>query len=83
MCKTDEMIKKIADTFIEKIEAFNGQWEKPFFGASQKFARNIITKKHYRGLNLVALWLSQEKNNFSSNYVILLGFIINIFIIYL
>lgn len=67
MCKTDEMIKKIADTFIEKIEAFSGKWEEPFFGASYKFARNIITKKHYRGLNLVSLWLSQEKNNYSSN----------------
>lgn len=67
MSKTDEMIKDIANSFIEKIENFNGKWEKPFFGGSKEFARNIITKKHYRGLNLVCLWLSQEKNNFTSN----------------
>ena len=67
MCKTDEMIKQIADAFIAKIEAFNGKWEEPFFGANKNFARNVITKRQYRGLNLVCLWLSQEKNNFTSN----------------
>lgn len=67
MTKTDEIIKKIADKFIEKINEFNGQWEKPFFGANAAAPRNIVSKKLYRGLNIVSLWIAAEEKGFTSN----------------
>lgn len=66
MTKTDEIIKKIADKFIEKINQFEGHWEKPFFSCSA-LPRNVITKKPYRGLNTMLLWVAAEEKNFSSN----------------
>lgn len=66
MAKTDDLIKKIANSFIKKIEAFNGKWEKPFFTANIP-AINVMSKKYYRGINLAVLWIAQEDNGYTSN----------------
>lgn len=67
MTKTDEIIKKIADKFIAKINNFAGEWERPFFDTTTAAPRNVASKKLYRGLNLVTLWLTAEENKFTSN----------------
>lgn len=67
MTKTDEIIKKIADKFIAKIKAFDGKWERPFFKTNLAAPKNVITKKPYRGLNVVSLWFAAEEQGFCSN----------------
>lgn len=65
--KTDEILKRVADNFIKKIEAFNGKWERPFFKYDLDFPRNISSKREYRGINTAILWCSAEDNDFTSN----------------
>lgn len=67
MTKTDEIIKKIADKFIEKIENFSGEWKEPFFRTALTCPVNTQTKKAYRGLNIISLWISAEEKGFTSN----------------
>lgn len=67
MNKTDEILKKVADNFIKKIEAFDGKWERPFFKYDLDFPKNVVSKKEYRGINTAILWMTAEENDFTSN----------------
>lgn len=67
MNRTDEILKKVADNFIKKIEAFDGKWERPFFKYDLDFPKNIVSKKEYRGINTAILWMTAEENDFTSN----------------
>lgn len=67
MTKTDEIIKKIANKFVEKIENFSGEWKEPFFRTALQTPINVQSKKRYRGLNIVSLWLNAEEKGFTSN----------------
>lgn len=67
MNKTDEILKKVADNFIKKIEAFNGKWERPFFKYDLDFPKNVVSKKEYRGINTAILWMTAEECDFTSN----------------
>ena len=63
MTDKGDLIETVANTLIERLENFSGEWEKPFFTF---FARNVATQKAYRGINILIL-------NFAAVYIVRLG----------
>ena len=59
-----DIIETVSNTIIERLENFSGEWEKPFISS---FARNITTKKAYRGINILILNFAALFNGFSSS----------------
>ena len=59
-----DFIETVSNTIIERLENFSGEWEKPFFTS---FARNVATKKAYRGINILILNFAALFNGFSSS----------------
>lgn len=60
--KTD-LIEKVSNQIIEKLETFEGKWEKPFVSL---FAYNILTQKPYRGINILLLNCAATEQKFTS-----------------
>ena len=58
-----DIIETVSNTIIERLENFSGEWEKPFISS---FARNITTKKAYRGINILILNFAAAVNGFTS-----------------
>lgn len=59
-----DIIEQVSNTIIERLEDFTGEWEKPFISS---FARNVSTKKAYRGINILILNFAALFNGFSSS----------------
>ena len=59
-----DIIETVSNTIINRLENFSGEWEKPFISS---FARNITTKKAYRGINILILNFAALFNGFSSS----------------
>ena len=64
----EEIIKSTADKFVAMLEEVKGkgQWVKPFF-ASNSLSINAISKKPYRGFNMVLLAFMCEEMGYTSN----------------
>ena len=60
--KTD-LIEKVSNQIIEKLETFEGKWEKPFVSL---FAYNVSTQKPYRGINILLLNCAAVEQKFTS-----------------
>ena len=59
----NDIIETVSNTIIERLENFSGKWEKPFISS---FARNITTKKTYRGINILLLNCAATEQKFTS-----------------
>lgn len=64
MTDKGDLIETVANTLIERLENFSGEWEKPFFTS---FARNVATQKAYRGINILILNFAAAVNGFTSS----------------
>ena len=67
MSNAKDVIKNIAQTFIDKLEQFDGKWEKPFFSGNTGFAVNVKSREFYNGINQVILYLTQDQRGYTSN----------------
>lgn len=47
-----DIIEQVANTLIERLENFSGEWEKPFISV---YPHNVVTGKPYRGINTLIL----------------------------
>jgi len=61
------LYQQITDKIIEQIESGVPPWRKPWTSTGGGMPRNIATKKHYRGLNILLLWDAAQQKGFSSN----------------
>jgi antirestriction protein ArdC len=50
--KQQDLIEKVSNQIIEKLQNLEGKWEQPFVSL---FAYNVLTKKPYRGINILLL----------------------------
>jgi antirestriction protein ArdC len=58
---------EITDTIVQAIEAGPGHFTLPWHrSVSVARPRNVATKRLYRGVNVLALWVSADKNGFPS-----------------
>lgn len=59
---------KITAQIIKSIEAGAGEWQMPWHRAGKGLNRpdNIDTKNHYRGINVLALWVEAMAQGFGS-----------------
>lgn len=69
MSKSDELFEKISNQLIEAIENGEpGQWKKPWQSiVGHGMPTNVVTKKAYRGFNVLAFWMAQEDGGFESS----------------
>ena len=58
--------KEITDTIIDALKKGVTPWKCPFEKA--RLPINFKTCKEYQGINILYLWLSAFKGNFTSNY---------------
>lgn len=55
--KTDDFRKKITDQVIDLMEEHEADWVKPWATTSAGVPTNLISKKHYRGINNIILMM--------------------------
>lgn len=60
--------QQVTDNIIKAIVAGTGSWQMPWHRAGAGLNRplNIATKNHYRGINILNLWVAAEVNHFTS-----------------
>lgn len=60
--------QQVTDSIIKAIEAGAGSWQMPWHRTGQGLNRpiNILTRNHYRGINILSLWVAAEANGFAS-----------------
>jgi antirestriction protein ArdC len=58
----------ITNQIVAAIERGAGEFRLPWHGSGGTIAqpKNVASKKHYRGVNIVALWAASEQNGFGS-----------------
>ncbi len=66
---TFDLYRSITDQIISSIEAGTPAWHKPWTGeaGSAPFPRRA-NGEHYRGINVLMLWLAAEENGYRSAY---------------
>jgi len=65
-----DIYQEVTDKIIKSLEesTCSGSWVKPWFDVVASGADyNIISKKPYRGINIMLLWLSKNENGFQSD----------------
>lgn len=67
--KTSDVYQQITDRVIAAIEAGAPKFEMPWHSeAAHTRPANVLTKKNYRGVNILALWVSQLTNGFRTSH---------------
>lgn len=58
----------ITNQIVAAIERGAGEFRLPWHGSGGTIAqpKNVASKKHYRGVNIVALWAASEQNGCGS-----------------
>jgi len=70
MQKRTDAHQLITDRIIAMIEAGAGEFRMPWHRSAKTplhMPVNCLTKKRYRGINVVSLWASAEENNYGSS----------------
>lgn len=70
MKTANDIYKAVTDSIVEALENSTGKYVLPWHktGSDVFSPTNISTKKQYRGINIVALWVTAEKRGYSSGY---------------
>lgn len=65
----NDVYTRITDEIVAAIEAGPGRWRLPWHHDGGDVARpmNLASKKRYRGINVLALWVSALKSGFTAN----------------
>lgn len=65
---TADIHSTITDAIVAAIEAGAGEWQMPWHKSGNGLHRpvNIDTGKRYRGVNILSLWASSQRNGFTS-----------------
>src|SRR6056297_1318144 len=60
--------QQVTDSIISAIEAGAGAWQMPWHRSGEGLNRpvNIDTHKHYRGINILNLWVAAERRGFAN-----------------
>lgn len=62
----DKALDIFAEAMIEKIESFNGEWQKPWFTeGSMQWPRNL-NGREYNGMNALLLMMQSEKQKYQT-----------------
>ena len=64
--KTNDLMEKITKQIVEDMEKGNLFWDTPWI-KSGNFPRNAVSKKIYRGVNIIWLTTIANKKGFTSN----------------
>ena len=63
-----DVYEAITDRVIAAIEAGAGEWQMPWHRSGVSRPLNALTKKPYRGVNVVALWAAADAHDYSSGF---------------
>ena len=65
----NDVYARITDEIVVAIEAGPGRWRLPWHHDGGDVARptNLVSKKRYRGINVLALWVAALKSGFTAN----------------
>lgn len=63
-----DVYSRITSEIIAAIEAGAGDWRMPWHhnGAAVTRPKNVASRNHYRGINVLALWIAAQANAYSS-----------------
>ncbi len=64
----NDVYEAITDRVIAAIEEGAGEWQMPWHRSGVSRPVNALTKKPYRGVNVVALWASAEAYRYGSGF---------------
>lgn len=64
----NDVYEEITDRVIAAIEAGAGEWQMPWHRSGVSRPLNARTKKPYRGVNVVALWVAAEARHYGSGF---------------
>jgi antirestriction protein ArdC len=64
----EDIYRRITDEIVAAIEAGPGRWRLPWHHDGSAVARpmNLVSKKKYRGINVLALWVAAMKSGHAS-----------------
>jgi antirestriction protein ArdC len=62
-----DIYQTVTDQIIAAIEAGAGEWQMPWHRAGGVQPINVESQKFYRGINVLALWVSDQVNGFGSS----------------
>jgi antirestriction protein ArdC len=62
-----DIYQSVTDSIIQAIEAGAGEWRMPWHRPGGVQPINVSSRKFYRGINTLALWVSSEINGFGSS----------------
>lgn len=61
-----DVYETITNKIVETIEANPGKWERPWSKTGFDMPTNVTSKKAYRGLNTVMLWIAADSKGYSN-----------------
>lgn len=68
--KRSDLYQQVTDTIIQQLEGGTVPWHKPWYedgSLSSTIPKNGVTHHSYQDINIVLLWSSGVKQNFTSN----------------
>lgn len=63
----NSLVTAVLDRLVREIEAGKNPWKKSWKGSSHGLPSNATTKKSYRGINTLLLWLAQSDHGYTSS----------------
>ena len=67
MNRTD-LYKRITDRIIAQLENSVAPWQRPWATIGGGLPTNVVSRKHYRGINTLLLWSAVEEHGYESDF---------------
>jgi len=63
----NDLYQRITDQIIAQLEKGAAPWQRPWATIGGGLPRNVVSRKHYRGINTLLLWSAAEEHGYESN----------------
>ena len=65
--KTNELYQQVTDKIIAQLEKGVAPWQRPWATIGGGLPTNVVSRKHYRGINTLLLWSAAEEHGYESS----------------
>ena len=65
--KTSDLYQQITDKIISQLEKGVPPWQQPWASLGGGMPVNIVSRKHYSGINVLLLWDASSDHGYQSN----------------
>ena len=62
-----DLYKRITDKIVAQLEKGVAPWQRPWATIGGGLPKNVVSRKHYRGINTLLLWSAAEEHGYEAN----------------